>query len=767
MTASTDEQLSRTATRGGFWGLGAELSSRLSQGACFFFLASVLSPGQFGSAAIAFVAAQVATALTYAGLGTAVQVLGPDLRRDRTAVGLALVSGAFAALVLTASAAPICDLMNAPDATNLVRLVALVVPLLQLCEVLANLLDRELRFRTTSGATIIGSVLSAVVGLSLAATGAGAIALIAQGVVQQAGRLLVLIAARPGNLRPALHRAEARQIWGTGRELLVSTVFGTASSNVDNVTVSAIAGPAALGGYGFVFNLTGLPYFLVGLAVSRVSLPIYGALRAQAKPLRGAFMTALEVTAWLGALPLGFLAVAGPEALVTIFGHKWDPVGNALRLLALASWLRTVETTSATVLIASGEASTVRRVQQWQLAVVLVLLVPLVYADGATGAGLAVLVALVIGTAYSLLRALRHTTAQVRPAVLRLLEGLLGGAAAGTAGFVALRAGHGALSLPLSLLAAVLSWALVFALVRPQTVRQARSGLHPPVSTTAGSEGPLAAVQALQDRTQTPPVCARAVVSVEWDHATVAVHPRYQAAQALVRRGNQPLAWVALPLIDGRADMATVHAAVLAEHPGADLEMPWPAPRTAQVSVIVCSTGRTDLLTRSLRSILASDHLAFEVVVVDDNPLSGAARSVVAAFADARLRLVEGPGEGQTEARSRGVVASSGPLVAFTDEDCVVDPGWLGWLTAPLVSGESAVATGLVLPGLLETAEQLAAEEARGPRELVRQAHHVLDGSGSLLDARSLAFTREALDAITDHDVHIVYEPRALSWQYT
>jgi O-antigen/teichoic acid export membrane protein len=762
-TQVSDEQLSRTATRGGLWGVLAETSSRASQSLCFFVLAGVLSPKEFGAAAIAFVVVQIASSLTYAGLGAAVQVLGPDVRRDRTAVGMGLTLGLLAATPLVLLAGPLCDLLGSPGAADLVRLVAIALPLLQVAEVLSALLERELRFRTTGLAVVTASLVSAVVGLALAAAGAGATALVAQAVVQVGGRMLVLAAVRPGALRPALHRKELTQLWSVGKELLLGQVFGTASSNIDNLAVSAIAGAAALGGYGFVYNLSSLPYFLVGLAVGRVALPIYATLKDRPEAVRPAFLTAFEATSWLAALPLGFLAIAGPEALVVIFGHKWDPVAWALRVLALNSWLRTIETTSAGVLIATGEAQVMRRVQQWQFAGVLVLLVPLVLADGPVGAAIAVTLAVTGGTSYSFYRAVQHTGADGRALVRRLSEAAAGGLAGGVAGLLVLQTSDGFGGLLVALLASLAVWGAAFALIRPAMVRAGLSGLQKQTPTADPAlEAPVDAREAPVP--QATAASARAVVSVEWEEATVAVHPRYTTAQALVHRGNQPLAWVTLPLVDGRADEATVHAAVLAEHPGADLVMPWPAPRTARVSVVVCSTGRTDLLTRSLRSILASDHPAFEVVVVDDNPLSGAARSVVASFADSRLRLVEGPAEGQTEARSRGVVASSGPLIAFTDEDVVVDPGWLSWLTAPLVTGESAVASGLVLPGVLATAEQLADEDRRGPRDLVRQVRHVLDGA---LDQRSLAFTREALDAITDQDVLVVYEPRAVSWQHT
>ena len=475
----SDDQLGRAAARGGVWSIAGETSSRAGQSIVFFVLAGFLSPAQFGAAAVAFVCVQVTSSLTYAGFGAAAQVLGPDLRRDRTAVGMALVMGSTGAIALALLAGPISDAFGVPSATGLVRLIGLALPLAQTSEVISALLARELRFDLTGKAAITGSVVAAAAGLSLAAAGAGPGALVAQGVAQPGVRLLVLLLSRPSFLRVALHRAEMGQVWHVGRELLLGGVFETAATNVDNVVVGAVAGAAALGAYGFAYNLTALPLFVVGLAVSRVALPIYARMRALDEPLGGAFLNALELTSWLTALPLGFLAVAGPAALDVIFGHKWDLISSALRLLALHGWLRAVESASGSALIASGQARITRRVQQWQLVIAAALLVPLVELRGAFGAAVAITTAVGLGTSYSMFQSTRRTGAARPVVLLRMAEAALGGCAGGAAGLLVLVGLDGLSSLLLAVLAATLSWTLAFTLLRPSTTARAVRLLRP------------------------------------------------------------------------------------------------------------------------------------------------------------------------------------------------------------------------------------------------------------------------------------------------
>src|SRR3954447_1451921 len=127
--------LGRAAARGGVWTVTGEATSRVAAAVVFFTLAGVLTPAEFGLAAIAFFCVQIANSLTYAGLGQAVQVLGPDEERDRSAVGMGLVFGFAGAAVLALLAGPLCDALDAPGAVTLVRVVGLALPLAQSAEV--------------------------------------------------------------------------------------------------------------------------------------------------------------------------------------------------------------------------------------------------------------------------------------------------------------------------------------------------------------------------------------------------------------------------------------------------------------------------------------------------------------------------------------------------------------------------------------------------------------------------------------------------------
>jgi glycosyltransferase involved in cell wall biosynthesis len=100
------------------------------------------------------------------------------------------------------------------------------------------------------------------------------------------------------------------------------------------------------------------------------------------------------------------------------------------------------------------------------------------------------------------------------------------------------------------------------------------------------------------------------------------------------------------------------------------------------VSVIVCTYNRCEKLKRSLEAIAESARasgLSAELIVVDNNSRDATA-AVAAEFArEAPLpvRCVTETAQGLSYGRNRGIREAQGEICAFTDDDCVCDPGWV------------------------------------------------------------------------------------------
>lgn len=122
------------------------------------------------------------------------------------------------------------------------------------------------------------------------------------------------------------------------------------------------------------------------------------------------------------------------------------------------------------------------------------------------------------------------------------------------------------------------------------------------------------------------------------------------------------------------------------------------------VSVVVPTHNRSEQLQKCLLSLNAATKAApftVEVIVVDDGSRDGTPDVLRAAERTgiARRLRCEVSG-GPARARNLGWRAGRGGLVAFTDDDCNVDPGWLRALTGAIstVPAQVAGVGGRVLP---------------------------------------------------------------------
>jgi GT2 family glycosyltransferase len=163
-----------------------------------------------------------------------------------------------------------------------------------------------------------------------------------------------------------------------------------------------------------------------------------------------------------------------------------------------------------------------------------------------------------------------------------------------------------------------------------------------------------------------------------------------------------------------------------------------------RASVVVPARDAAGTLPTLLAS-LAAQTLArdrFEIVVVDNASRDATARVASEGGAD---RVVTEPVPGRARARNAGAAAARGPLLAFTDADCTVDPGWLEALCScldrtPLAAGPVRLLTGSP-PNAVERMESLWR---------FRQEDHVRDDGWAA--SANLGITREAWDRLGGFD---------------
>lgn len=183
------------------------------------------------------------------------------------------------------------------------------------------------------------------------------------------------------------------------------------------------------------------------------------------------------------------------------------------------------------------------------------------------------------------------------------------------------------------------------------------------------------------------------------------------------------------------------------------------------ITVAVCTRDRPAPLAECLRALRAQEYPAdaYEVVVVDNAPSTEATAELLR-DQHGWARYVREPRPGLDWARNRAIAEARGEIIAYTDDDVIVEPDWLqayarGFAEAP----DAACVTGLVVPHSLDTeAEQLFERYGGFGRGWARRwtayPHHLPPGSahhhgaGQFGTGANMAFRRSALAEIGGFD---------------
>jgi glycosyltransferase involved in cell wall biosynthesis len=212
----------------------------------------------------------------------------------------------------------------------------------------------------------------------------------------------------------------------------------------------------------------------------------------------------------------------------------------------------------------------------------------------------------------------------------------------------------------------------------------------------------------------------------------------YHSAHALLRLTGRPLGVGVIPIhgdcLDSQwADRvfeqdileslaaAHLHAYISGAAPGPGKDfLKLPAPPSIEeddlpsITVAVCTRNRPESLRRCLDSLAGLDYRSLEILVVDNAPDSDVTERIVRDFYP-QFRYVCEPLAGLDRARNRAILEAGGDVIAFSDDDCVVDANHP--LAVGRVFAEAAdvmAVTGLVIPYELETEAQILFESYGG-----------------------------------------------------
>jgi glycosyltransferase involved in cell wall biosynthesis len=201
---------------------------------------------------------------------------------------------------------------------------------------------------------------------------------------------------------------------------------------------------------------------------------------------------------------------------------------------------------------------------------------------------------------------------------------------------------------------------------------------------------------------------------------------------------------------------------ILAERMHAEMRGPIDVSEFPSLDIAICTHGRPATLARCLKSLqaLGLPTANVHVLVIDNAPVDQQTKLVIGQFPGVDYFLEPKPG--LDFARNRALRESDAELLAYLDDDIVVDSCWLEGLREAWASNRDAGAfTGPILPLELETTAQVVFERMGGfgkNFERVRFSGVHPDsptypvGAGVFGAGANMVFRRSALESVRGFD---------------
>jgi O-antigen/teichoic acid export membrane protein len=339
------------------WGIATNVVLQVFRIVSAVLLARLLTPHEYGIAAMALVFTGIVALFMDLSLGVGLVQRPQITESDRSTVfWTCCVLGVTVTGAGVALSGLIASFFNQPQVQPLFAVVSLTFLLGALGATHAALMQREMAFRRMNLAVGAGTIAGGLVGIGLAAGGLGPWALIGQGVCVAAVTTALLWLAMPWRPRFVYSFDSLRDLGPFGVRVLGVKALDFFRINGDNILIGKFLGSQPLGTYTVAFNILIMPIGRIFVVIMDTLLPAFSRLQSDSKRLASAWLRLNRVVAAVFVPALVGLAAVAPDFVDALLGHKWAAVTPVLQALCLAMIALVVTVLGNSVLTALGKA---------------------------------------------------------------------------------------------------------------------------------------------------------------------------------------------------------------------------------------------------------------------------------------------------------------------------------------------------------------------------------------------------------------------------
>ena len=342
-------------------GVAWVLTERLaSQGITFvlqIILARILMPEQYGMIAMINVFIAIANVFVIVGFSAAlIQKKDADELDFSTLFYCSLAVGVVLYALIYLASPAIADFYNMPALSGITRIYALSLIISTYNSIQRSYVSRHMLFRKFFFATSIGTFLSGIIGISMAYTGFGVWALVAQYLSNIILNIVVLQFIVDWHPRLMFSWQRAKSLMKYGANICGATLIGTISLEIRQLLIGKCYTAADLS---FFNRSRSIPYLIqtnVSGVINTVLFPAMSNHSDSPAVIKQMTRRSMAVTSYVMFFLMTMMAVAAQSIIILLLTEKWAPAIPYMRLVCVAYMIDIVSNANMQALKASGRA---------------------------------------------------------------------------------------------------------------------------------------------------------------------------------------------------------------------------------------------------------------------------------------------------------------------------------------------------------------------------------------------------------------------------
>lgn len=349
--------------QGAFWKFAERIAAQLVSLVVSIILARLLSPTEYGTISLVMVFITIANVFVNSGFGQAlIQKKDADSLDFSSVFYFSLGFTGLIYAVLFFLAVPISKFYDMPILIPVLRVLAISVPIMGVNSVQQAYVARKMQFRLFFYATFIGTVISAVVGVSLAYSGFGVWALVAQTLTNNIIDTIVLQVTIKWKITREFSFERIKSLLNYGWKLLLQSLILQIYSSLRSLLIGKFYTTEDLSYYTKGNQFPELISSNIDTGINAALFPVMSKAQDTIERVKAMARKTTNFTSYvMSPVLIGFMAVAEP-LISFLLTDKWLPCVAYLRICCIILLFRAPQTAILQAIKAVGRSDTVLKV---------------------------------------------------------------------------------------------------------------------------------------------------------------------------------------------------------------------------------------------------------------------------------------------------------------------------------------------------------------------------------------------------------------------